>query len=191
MKIKKKFPMILTYSNFIIGSSIIMLGFWVNNVELIVKVSSGLIMLSAILDRYDGFFARKFNVESNFGKEMDSFADFICFGIAPVIIIWKLHLIIMGIYGFVPVLTFITCSATRLARYNISQDNYYTGIPTTVAGFFLAILNLLSYLLLDSIILTNFYPVFFSMIIIILALGMISNFRIKNIYFRWEKNSFS
>ena len=47
-----------------------------------------LFYLCLILDFLDGFFARKFNVVSEFGKQLDSFADFISFCILPSLVLY-------------------------------------------------------------------------------------------------------
>ena len=56
------------------------------------KIAVFLIILAAILDFFDGWFARKFKGGTNFGAELDSLSDFISFGVAPSLLIfyWSL-----------------------------------------------------------------------------------------------------
>jgi len=96
-------------------------------------------MSAALIDRYDGKIARKFNAVSLIGKELDSLADLVSFGVAPAILIWKLSLSSLGIISYVFLLIFPICGAFRLARFNVTDfKNVYTGIPITIAGSLLA-----------------------------------------------------
>ncbi len=93
---------------------------------------------AALLDRYDGRIARKFNASSKLGVELDSLADLISFGVAPSILGWALFLSDYGIIGYIVVCAFPICGAYRLARFNVNVsefDNVFMGIPITIAGF--------------------------------------------------------
>ena len=102
------------------------------------------ILIAALVDRYDGRIARWLNVSSELGKELDSLADLVSFGVAPSILTFLVYnLSSLGpfkIIGIIILLTFPICGAYRLARYNTSSfDGVFTGIPITVAGSFIAI----------------------------------------------------
>ena len=73
------------------------------------------IIVAAIFDALDGRVARRLGVTSRFGAELDSLSDFLCFGVAPglVLYMWTLH-DARGM-GFAPCLLFAVCSALRLA----------------------------------------------------------------------------
>jgi len=104
-----------------------------------------LILLAALMDRFDGKLARKFDAESDLGKELDSLCDLISFGVAPAILIWASHLIDYGVIGMAIIILFPIAGAYRLARYNVTEfEGVYMGIPITVSGGIVALVNLYS-----------------------------------------------
>lgn len=143
-------------------------------------LSGLLIILAGLVDRYDGRIARYLQVSSDLGKELDSLADLVSFGVAPSILIYKLFeldsLGPSGIIGLTVLLTFPICGAFRLARYNTSNfDGVFTGVPITIAGSFMALFAVItSYV--------NNIPV---IVPIILMFGfsylMVSNFKLKKV----------
>lgn len=111
-------------------------------------LASVFILLAGLVDRYDGRVARFLNVSSDLGKELDSLADLVSFGVAPSILIYTLFQLnepgVLGIIGFIILLAFPICGAFRLARYNTAQfDGVFTGIPITIVGCFMALFSLL------------------------------------------------
>ena len=99
-----------------------------------------LIIIGAFFDRFDGKLARKFEVTSELGKQLDSLADVITFGMAPAITTFMLSFTELRLLGLVLASTFVICGAYRLARFNIlNYDNVFVGLPITVAGFLLAL----------------------------------------------------
>ncbi|MFJ7509917.1 CDP-diacylglycerol--serine O-phosphatidyltransferase [Peribacillus simplex] len=132
-----------------------------------------LIFLAALADRFDGMVARKFNIESELGKQLDSMCDIISFGVAPALLLYQGILIEFGAPGTLFTVFYIGCGAFRLARFNISESNgYFTGVPITVAGC----IATLSYLAIPY-----FHPVFFLSLMIILSLLMVSPFKMKKV----------
>ena len=110
----------------------------------------GLASIFIIADRYDGRIARFLQVSSDLGKELDSLADLVSFGVAPSILIFLLFELKsygpFGIIGIIILLLFPICGAYRLARYNTASfDGVFTGVPITVVGCFIAIFALLSF----------------------------------------------
>jgi len=79
-----------------------------------------LIVVAGAIDGLDGRLARLLKGTSRFGAEFDSLSDFLCFGVAPglILYLWTLH-DARGI-GFAPCLLFAVCAALRLARFNAS-----------------------------------------------------------------------
>ena len=154
-------------------------GFSYKTEEDIFFISSLLILIAALFDGLDGPMARKLNVESKIGKELDSFADLVTFGIAPAFLIYKLILssikinflsnifpLGMLIASFYPV-----CASYRLSRFAISNNRYYfTGLPSPISGIIIALIPILSKKYQLS-------PFFIISIFIILSLLMISNIR--------------
>src|ERR1700688_1929307 len=102
--------------------------------------------VSAVIDGLDGRLARLLKATSRFGAEFDSLADFLCFGVAPALVIYLWALQGARGYGFMPCLMFAVCMALRLARFNAAldagprpayQSNFFTGVPAP-AGALLA-----------------------------------------------------
>ena len=108
------------------------------------------ILIAGLVDRYDGRIARYLQVSSELGKELDSLADLVSFGVAPSMLIFILfefdNLGPYGIFGIILLILFPICGAFRLARYNVSTfDGVFTGVPITIAGCFLALFALISF----------------------------------------------
>ena len=96
------------------------------------------ILVAAVIDGLDGRLARLLKATSRFGAEFDSLADFVCFGVAPALILYLWSLETWHGYGFMPCLMFAVCMALRLARFNAAIDapshaaytyNFFTGVP--------------------------------------------------------------
>ncbi|EKQ58169.1 MULTISPECIES: CDP-diacylglycerol--serine O-phosphatidyltransferase [unclassified Clostridium] len=132
-------------------------------------ISGAFILLAGLVDRYDGRIARFLNVSSELGKELDSLADLVSFGVAPSILVYILFNLESfgpnGLLGFVVLLLFPICGAYRLARFNTAQfDGVFTGVPITIVGCFMALFSLII-LRLDLPMSTLIYPVVILMII--------------------------
>ena len=80
--------------------------------------------------------ARKFNIESELGKQLDSMSDIISFGVAPALLLYQGILNEFGGPGSFFTVFYIGCGAFRLARFNIPRKGYFTGLPITAAGCF-------------------------------------------------------
>lgn len=111
-------------------------------------VASIFILVAGLVDRYDGRIARFLQVSSDLGKELDSLADLVSFGVAPSILTYILFNLSTfgpkGIIGLAILLVFPICGAFRLARYNTAAfDGVFTGVPITIVGCFMALFNLL------------------------------------------------
>lgn len=96
------------------------------------ELAVGAIILAAILDGFDGQVARLIKGQSRFGAELDSFSDFMCFGVAPALILflWTTEDVR---FGWVCALFFAICAALRLARFNLTIDDP----PLFASRFFL------------------------------------------------------
>lgn len=112
------------------------------------------ILIGMMLDSMDGWLARKLGAESAFGKEMDSLADIITFGVAPAILIFGTTFASMGMIGMLIAGMFPVFGAIRLARFNIDEESsvkrYFTGVPITAAGGIIALLTLFSFIVPDA-----------------------------------------
>jgi CDP-diacylglycerol--serine O-phosphatidyltransferase len=165
-KIKANTANMLTLVNLGLGGFAII--YTLNDV---LKLSLLLIFLAALADRFDGMVARKFNIESELGKQLDSMSDIISFGVAPALLIYKGILFELGAPGAFFAVLFIGCGAFRLARFNITDNcGFFSGLPITAAGCIVT----LSYLWKD------FMPVHsYMFLLLILSFCMISSFRIR------------
>ncbi|MEG0297020.1 MAG: CDP-diacylglycerol--serine O-phosphatidyltransferase [Clostridium sp.] len=135
------------------------------------------ILIAGLVDRYDGRIARYLQVESDLGKELDSLADLVSFGVAPSILVYMLHNLKdfgpYGILGIAVLVTFPICGAYRLARYNATSfGGTFTGIPITITGAAIAVFVLFTYKLTMSV----FIPV---VIMLVLAYLMVSTIQLK------------
>jgi len=138
---KKHIPNMITCLNLISGCVACVMAF--NNDYFRAFV---LIILAAIFDFLDGFAARALKAYSNIGKELDSLADVISFGVAPGMIIYRflhnsfLHQHPDSSWIYVSYLAFLipAFSALRLAKFNIDdrQTNAFIGLPTPADALF-------------------------------------------------------
>jgi CDP-diacylglycerol--serine O-phosphatidyltransferase len=100
------------------------------------------IFVAAVLDGLDGRIARILKGSSKFGAELDSLSDFVCFGVAPGLLLYLWTLESIGRFGWIVSLLFAICCALRLARFNTALDappppwarNFFTGIPAPAGG---------------------------------------------------------
>jgi CDP-diacylglycerol--serine O-phosphatidyltransferase len=100
--------------------------------------AGALIGVAILLDTLDGRVARFANASSEFGKEFDSLADQVSFGVAPMVLAygWALHL--WPRLGWLIGFLFVICGALRLARFNIQQSSvdkrFFVGLPIPAAA---------------------------------------------------------
>ncbi len=101
------------------------------------------LLVAAILDGLDGRIARVLKGASKFGAELDSLSDFICFGVAPALLLYMWTLSGAGRVGWVLALLFSVCCVLRLARFNTNLDetdqpawtsNFFAGVPAPAGG---------------------------------------------------------
>jgi CDP-diacylglycerol--serine O-phosphatidyltransferase len=101
-----------------------------------------LIFLGSILDVLDGQLAARLDAVSDIGKELDSLADVVTFGVAPTILIYHL-LLTVGVAKHIAILTslaFVLAGAYRLARFNTMPSDrsaYFKGMPIPMASVLL------------------------------------------------------
>ncbi|HEY3379063.1 MAG TPA: CDP-diacylglycerol--serine O-phosphatidyltransferase [Armatimonadota bacterium] len=97
------------------------------------------ILIGGLFDFFDGFAARKLHVSSDIGRELDSLADVISFGVAPAILLYEralAHAHLPGAVswlGIAAISFYVCCGAWRLARHNVltytGRKPYFTGMP--------------------------------------------------------------
>lgn len=93
-----------------------------------------LIVLAALIDGLDGLLARRLRATSDFGAELDSLSDFLCFGVAPALLVYRFALGETNSLGWVFVLVFAAAGCLRLARFNVMRSEpdsmrHFTGVP--------------------------------------------------------------
>ena len=100
-----------------------------------------LLLLAVLLDLFDGKVARRLNVTSRFGQELDSFSDSLSFCAAPAFLAHRAILQSLGTIGVLVAVTYLLAGVLRLARFNLTADAHSkarstNGVPTPVgAGY--------------------------------------------------------
>jgi CDP-diacylglycerol---serine O-phosphatidyltransferase len=95
------------------------------------------IAFAMVVDILDGRIARLTRTESAFGREFDSLADVISFGVAPAVLAYSWGLGPLGRLGWATGFIFVTAAAMRLARFNIqtsTDKRYFVGMPSPAAA---------------------------------------------------------
>ena len=90
-----------------------------------VYFACGLIPAALVFDVLDGRVARWRQQSSELGRELDSLADVISFGVAPAAIAYGCGM--QGLYDRVVLVFFVVCGVSRLARYNITAEKLSEG----------------------------------------------------------------
>lgn len=129
MKFSKSiFPNTFTFGNMLCGFGAIIQSFQGD-----FETASYLIVLGAICDALDGFVARLVKASSAIGVQLDSLADVITFGVAPSILVYKLSLESLGVWGIIISALLMIAGAYRLARFNVQlvgfDKDYFVGLP--------------------------------------------------------------
>lgn len=112
--------------------------------------------IAAVVDFLDGLVARLFKATSPMGKQLDSLADVVSFGVAPGLILFELLRksysvqedgVDVSIGWFLPALIVPCAAAYRLARFNLDESQSYgfKGMPTPAAGLLIASLPLIKW----------------------------------------------
>ncbi len=101
-------------------------------------ISTILLLTGMFFDVIDGIAARILKVQSQFGKELDSLADLVSFGVAPAYL-YTLFSPVDHWVMYIPSFFILIGSALRLAIFNLRPStDYFTGLPTPASTFFLA-----------------------------------------------------
>ncbi len=151
--VKYIFPNTLTLLNLLTGCAAIVIAFKGKNEY----NAAWLILLAAVFDLLDGLTARALKAKSEFGKQLDSLADIVSFGVAPSIILFNwLYLVLIessadSTFELISAnfvqslilfcsLLFAASAAIRLARFNISQNegNLFCGLPAPAGALIIA-----------------------------------------------------
>jgi CDP-diacylglycerol--serine O-phosphatidyltransferase len=139
-RVKKHLPNTITCANLFSGCVGIVLAFQGNLI-----FAAYALFLAAIFDFFDGFASRVLQSYSGIGKDLDSLADMVSFGVLPSAIMYELFLQapqinkVSGILNFIAFLIPVF-SALRLAKFNVDtrQAESFIGLPTPANAIFIA-----------------------------------------------------
>ena len=149
MQIKQHLPNALTLGNLLSG----MAGLYFTLAQQDLYAALWCIVLAAVLDVFDGGLARLLHVSSPIGRDLDSLADAVSFGVLPSFIMFQIlqqamgtlpatglgigHLLpdLMGLERLIP-FALAVCAVLRLAKFNndASQSTFFKGLPTPAMG---------------------------------------------------------
>ena len=157
-----------------------------------------MIVVGAVFDFFDGMTARALGVSSPIGKELDSLADVVTFGVAPSAIVFYLfhevHYpeILLPLKNFIPYTAFIMAafSALRLAKFNLDerQSTQFIGLPTPANALFWGSLVLGQHAFLVS---QKFNAVFLFLFMLLFCMLLVCEVPMLALKFKdlsWEKN---
>jgi CDP-diacylglycerol--serine O-phosphatidyltransferase len=149
------------------------------------------VWIAGVFDFFDGFAARILKVSSPIGKELDSLADMVSFGLLPSVVMYKLMLA-AGVTGYLPYAAFSIAifSALRLAIFNIdeTQRDSFRGVPTPANALFITALPLLT---TEGLVSTLQIPGVLLVIVVVSSYLLVSNielFALKFKDFTWQHN---
>ena len=145
-------PNLLTISAICAGLTAIRFGYE-HNFEMAVR----LVLAACVLDGLDGRLARLMNSSTPVGAELDSLADFVNFGVAPVLILHSWALQDLRSTGWIAVLFYAICCVLRLARFNVSSraDNdkasgeFFVGVPSPAGAILVMLPMVFSFAVAD------------------------------------------
>ncbi|MFD1992121.1 CDP-diacylglycerol--serine O-phosphatidyltransferase [Paenibacillus nicotianae] len=139
---KKMLPNLFTLGNLLSGFVAILL---ISKQQF--EISVLLITVGLVCDFLDGYCARILDATSALGKELDSLADLITFGVAPATLAYFVSLHEIHIFGVACCLFYVCCSAIRLARFNVEQSHMtvFVGMPTPISAVLCILLAIYVY----------------------------------------------
>lgn len=159
---RQQIPNIITLLNLLFGCLAIVSCFQFGTVasisdtgDMLIEIPEKLFMASlfigiaAVVDFFDGFVARLLKVSSEMGKQLDSLADVVSFGVAPACIVYQflrlalandVNALSTSNWLFVPAFLIPMAGAYRLARFNLdqTQSTYFKGVPIPMIGLLTA-----------------------------------------------------
>lgn len=196
---KKQIPNFLTCLNLFCGCIAVVMIFR-NHLEW----AAYLVFIAALFDLFDGMAARMLNVSSPMGKELDSLADVISFGLVPGAILFKLLQVNVGMVSGSEMLSrglqffpFVVTafSALRLAKFNLDtrQSDSFIGLPTPANTLLIVSLPLIlgnDQFGLSGIILNPYFLLTLSLVQSYFLVAEIPLIALKFKNFTWKDNSY-
>jgi CDP-diacylglycerol--serine O-phosphatidyltransferase len=198
-KIRQNIPNAITCGNLLCGCLAIVKTFEGNLVW-----AAYLVGMAAVLDFFDGFIARLLKVSSPIGKDLDSLADMVTFGVVPGFVMFQLlktstfFKIDQSVWSYVPFIAFIIpiFSCIRLAKFNNDkrQTESFIGVNTPANSILICSLPLIlanssnSEDALSSFILNPYFLIGISLVMSVLLVSEIPIFSLKLKSFGWKGN---
>lgn len=156
-----KFADVFTLTNVVFGIISILFA-----IKGLYNTAALMLLLAVVSDYFDGKIAKIMGQQNAFGRELDSLADTVSFGVAPAIFGFVLIQTPLAIISFT---IFLFCGILRLARYNIMDlKGAFQGMPITLNGIIIPA----AYFLHTPI---KFYPYIY----LVLGILMVSSLRVK------------
>lgn len=135
MKLLRHLPNVLTCGNLLCGCVGIIF-----TLQYATSYAAWFVWAACVFDFLDGFAARTLKVSSPIGKELDSLADVVSFGVLPAILMFQM-IDILSSSPFLPYTAFalVVFSALRLAKFNVdeNQKDSFIGLPTPANALFI------------------------------------------------------
>ncbi len=185
-------PSLFTVGNMLCGFASILHALH-NRLEL----AGWLILLAGVLDGLDGRIARLTRATSDFGKEYDSLADVVSFGIAPAFLAYQWGLEGVGRWGWAAAFLFLVAGSVRLARFNIKAAHadrlFFVGLPIPAGAGALTLMVLVGIDL--DVIVTRGVAIAASVFVFLVSVLMVSTIRYRsfkdfNLRQRWPATAF-
>lgn len=179
-------PNILTSVNLMMGvlSIFLMVGDFSSATR---RIACIFILVGVVADALDGKVARILNAESDFGKQLDSFADSITFGLAPMVVLYSFEQLQNSFILLVALVVYTMAGVFRLARFNLGDfTDFFLGLPITAAGAMTAMYALFLSFTVD-IFGAELSP-FTAFILFVLSGFMVSTVRVPRVNMRYLKN---
>ena len=176
---KKNIANLITLTSLVVGGISIIKSF-----NLQFELSAYLIFTCFLLDGIDGSIARFLKTSTDFGKQLDSFSDMVCFGLAPGLLIYNfMYTEFKSTIAYIALLIPV-CSALRLSKYNTDtyQKTSFSGLTTPANAVFFGAIPLVSIYEKNTFITqTLLQPSTISILLVIMSSLLISNFNTFNL----------
>ncbi|WP_303012934.1 CDP-diacylglycerol--serine O-phosphatidyltransferase [uncultured Bacteroides sp.] len=194
--IKNNIPNTVTCLNLFSGCIACVMAF-----EARYELALSFIVLSAVFDFFDGLLARALNAHSVIGKDLDSLADDVSFGVAPSLIVFSLFKEMHYPAGMEPFASYLpyaafllsVFSALRLAKFNndTRQTSSFIGLPVPANALFWGSLVTGAH---DFLVSGNFHPVCLLLLVCLFSGLLVSEIPMFSLKFKnlsWKDNKIS
>jgi CDP-diacylglycerol--serine O-phosphatidyltransferase len=151
----------------------------VTDFEPIVKAIK-LILLGFVFDLFDGRIARMVRLESKFGREFDSLADIVTFGVAPAFLVYRIVLQDFHDTAWLISAVYLVCGGIRLARFNVisgGSDKEFLGFPIPSAAAVVVSVTMFMMWMADKERSLGNWKYILPVLMVMLSILMVSNVR--------------